>query len=132
MYSEQGKKTFPVFAPFSSTSTQFCLLIHCGINAQVDIYSFALVLWFMCTGERPLMGATQRTFLEAASRHQYLRPDLKPIVFKPIADLMERCWAADPKDRLPADKIVEWLTEMPLPSNPKKKASSSGDKCTVQ
>lgn len=103
-------------------------------NEKVDIYSFAMVLWFMCTGERPLLGANQKTFLDAAARHEYLRPDLKPITFKPIADLMEKCWAAKPTDRLPADKIVEWLSEMQLPSNPKKKASTAlhGDKCSVQ
>uniref|UniRef100_A0A7S0VJ15 Protein kinase domain-containing protein n=1 Tax=Hemiselmis tepida TaxID=464990 RepID=A0A7S0VJ15_9CRYP len=100
-------------------------------NEKVDIYSYGMVLWYMCTGERPLLGANQKTFLNAALHREHLRPDLRPIKYKPMADLMEDCWAGNADDRPAASEIVERLSQMQLPSNPKSKASGGRDKCTV-
>ena len=36
---------------------------------KVDIYSFAMVLWYMIHGERPLHTTSQRDFMAAAANN---------------------------------------------------------------
>jgi len=58
---------------------------------KVDVYSYGSVLFYMCTGEKPLDGKTQQDFLFAAQRRQHLLPDVTQIGYRPLADMMFRC-----------------------------------------
>mmetsp|Transcript_62463 Transcript_62463/g.147282 ORF Transcript_62463/g.147282 Transcript_62463/m.147282 type:complete len:757 (+) Transcript_62463:310-2580(+) len=104
-----------------------------GYNEKVDVYSYAFVIWFMCTGERPLANKVQADFLGSAQRHEAMRPDLRCITFRPLAELMHLAWDDAPAVRPTAAEAVEKLQVMKLPSNPREKAASkklmSGKQC---
>jgi len=104
-------------------------------NEKVDIYSYGFVLWYMCTGERPLNNKQQADFVNAANRHEPLRPDLSTIQYRPLAELMHCTWDASPSVRPDAGEVVNRLTAMKLPSNPREKACgrrfAGGKQCAV-
>eukprot|EP00286_Rhodomonas_abbreviata_P016968 CAMPEP_0181321362 /NCGR_PEP_ID=MMETSP1101-20121128/18639_1 /TAXON_ID=46948 /ORGANISM="Rhodomonas abbreviata, Strain Caron Lab Isolate" /LENGTH=551 /DNA_ID=CAMNT_0023429173 /DNA_START=243 /DNA_END=1898 /DNA_ORIENTATION=- len=88
---------------------------HEDYNDKVDVYSFGFVLWYMCTGELPLEGYTQENLLEAAAKHEDLRPDLNRIKFGPLKDLMRWCWAGEASHRPTAEDILLELDCMSAP-----------------
>jgi len=89
---------------------------HEHYDEKVDVYSFGLVLWYMCTGELPLDGRTQDELLQAAAARHDLRPDLTRIKFEPLRDLMRWCWAGEAKRRPTADDILMELDYMSAPA----------------
>jgi serine/threonine protein kinase len=47
----------------------------------VDVYSFAMVAWFVVHGEKPLLLTSEKDFLSAADNHIPLRPPLGHCMF---------------------------------------------------
>ena len=88
--------------------------VRCEENydAKVDIYSFGLVLWEMCTGRLPLHDATREDFMRAAARGENMRPPLDCIAFAPLRDLILWCWDGEPGARPTAEQVVNQLQHM--------------------
>ena len=81
-------------------------------DEKVDIYSFGLVLWGMCTGELPLQDKTRDEFIQAAALSQDWQPHVDRIAFAPLKDLMEMCWDKVPGQRPTAEAVLTLLQQM--------------------
>ena len=63
-------------------------------DSSVDLYSFALVLWFLIHGETPLNDTRPQDLYKAADKHVALRPPLDRVTFAPLVPLMQQvCFA---------------------------------------
>lgn len=92
-------------------------------SEKVDVYSYAMVLWFMIHGDRPLVGTLEKDFISAAENDIALRPTLGNVTYAPLKDLMQKCWEANPVGRMTAAQTVLDLKAMQLPKNPKQSAA---------
>jgi hypothetical protein len=113
---------------------------------QVDVYSFSMVLWYMCTGERPLAHCQPGDFFRAAAPPApstagvssgggggggALRPDLSVIRPARLRDLIAATWDPSAAARPAADEVVRWLADMaPSPSS-REKASVGKSRCAI-
>jgi serine/threonine protein kinase len=77
-------------------------------SEKVDVYSFALVVWEILTGELPFSNLDGP---QAAAQVAYtgLRPVIPPTCPAPLRNLLQRCWADDAKLRPDFKEIVESL-----------------------
>lgn len=90
------------------------------VNAQSDVYSFGLVLFYALTGQKLDMGGTQFQLVEKRRRV----PDLGAIDAR-IRPLLERMLQPDPKDRPQMAEIESWTIGTPKPVPPKSIERSS-------
>eukprot|EP00802_Teleaulax_amphioxeia_P008010 Tamp_08018.p1 GENE.Tamp_08018~~Tamp_08018.p1 ORF type:complete len:643 (-),score=136.48 Tamp_08018:467-2137(-) len=84
-------------------------------DESVDVYSYAMVLWYMIHGDVPLMDARTKDIFRAADSGNAMRPGLERITFAPFKDLIKKTWNDDPRARGTADDIVAALRSMRLP-----------------
>ncbi|XP_047311772.1 serine/threonine/tyrosine-protein kinase HT1-like [Impatiens glandulifera] len=77
-------------------------------NRKVDVYSFGIVLWELTTGLLPFQGMTpvQAAFAVAEKKE---RPQLWSRCQPGLAQLMKRCWVANPAKRPEFADIVSTL-----------------------
>jgi len=85
-------------------------------SEKVDVYSFALVVWEMLTGEIPFANLDGP---QAAAQVAYtnLRPAIPASCPAPLRGLIQRCWVDDAKSRPDFKDIVEELRAIQY-SNP--------------
>ena len=82
-------------------------------DKSVDVYSFGILLWEMCTAEKPFYGYSSGKHL-----HQVVlggqRPDLDRSCCWPrsLRLLMERCWAESPSERPTFTVIKQVLSDI--------------------
>ncbi|CAI5941032.1 unnamed protein product [Closterium sp. NIES-65] len=81
---------------------------HRGYDQRADVFSFAITMWEVLTGDLPYSGLTP---LQAAIGvlQRNLRPPIPPTLPPPIATLMARCWASDPADRADFSEVLTVL-----------------------
>lgn len=75
--------------------------IHTVSTEKSDVYSFAIVVWVILTGEEPYANARSEDHISQCVRNgnrpaESLIPDDTPTE---IVDLMKRCWDPDPQKR---------------------------------
>eukprot|EP00051_Salpingoeca_urceolata_P003512 m.58315 g.58315 ORF g.58315 m.58315 type:complete len:324 (-) comp12857_c1_seq1:55-1026(-) len=93
-------------------------------DESVDIFSFAMVAWYMHTGERPFRTMNGDEAVRATSQGR--RPNTKGIALG-MAQIIEACWSADPEQRPTASELVERIDALsPLPG------ASKRDSCAIQ
>ncbi|KAK8891099.1 hypothetical protein M9Y10_028304 [Tritrichomonas musculus] len=81
----------------------------CCDGRKSDIYSFAIVMYVIMTGDKPY-----NNFMKPIGIINYVKNDHKrPVFNKPIPDcyrdLIEKCWSENPDDRPSGEDIVDIL-----------------------
>ncbi|KAH0790738.1 TKL family protein kinase [Histomonas meleagridis] len=65
---------------------------------KVDVYSFAILLWEMLTGETPFEGMTAFQIMLGVTQNNQ-RPPIPEDTPDGLRTLIENCWESNPKDR---------------------------------
>ena len=82
---------------------------HAKYDELIDVYSFAIILWELLTSRLPY--ADMPSLAAAAGVvERNLRPPVPPDAPPAVADLLQRCWAAEPAVRPPFTRVCEELT----------------------
>jgi serine/threonine-protein kinase TNNI3K len=76
-----------------------------------DVHSFAMVLWQICTLEKPYAVAVSSQFLHQLLVKEKRRPQLHRIQSNTIKDLLALAWHPDPNLRPTFDHITTVLQD---------------------
>ncbi|XP_043810046.1 serine/threonine-protein kinase STY17 isoform X2 [Manihot esculenta] len=84
---------------------------HKPYDYKADVFSFAIVLWELLTGELPYSYLTP---LQAAVGvvQKGLRPTIPKNAHPKLAELLERCWRQDPSQRPNFSEIIDILKQI--------------------
>ncbi|GAB2286499.1 Serine/threonine-protein kinase sty13 [Dionaea muscipula] len=84
------------------------MIQHRPYTQKVDVYSFGVVLWELITGMLPFqnMTAVQAAF---AVVNKGVRPIIPNDCLPVLAEIMTRCWDANPDVRPPFSNVVKML-----------------------
>jgi serine/threonine protein kinase len=81
-------------------------------SKKVDIYSFAIIMWEICSGIRPYAG-TAHDINMARDICEGKRPPVPPGTPAFYSELMKSCWDANPRNRPDAAEVLKtvyhWL-----------------------
>ena len=81
---------------------------HGVYNSKVDVYSFAIVMWEVLTGNYPYAGLDQQQIVAQVLVND-ARPEIPDGAPQPYVDLMRRCWDRSPDVRPTFDQIIKIL-----------------------
>uniref|UniRef100_A0A0D9X5H6 non-specific serine/threonine protein kinase n=1 Tax=Leersia perrieri TaxID=77586 RepID=A0A0D9X5H6_9ORYZ len=86
---------------------------HRPYDQKVDVYSFGIVLWELVTGNLPFanMTAVQAAF---AVVNKGVRPAIPYDCLPALAEIMTRCWDANPDSRPPFTEVVSMLEQVEM------------------
>ena len=84
---------------------------HSTHPLQVDVYSFAIILWELITRQEPY-GGQKGVQIAYAAAEQGLRPEIPDYAPADYAELMQRCWAPNPDDRPEFNSILKTLFQL--------------------
>jgi len=85
---------------------------YSNYNENVDCYSAAMVLWYMCMADRPFGDLDADLIMAGAANG--LRPELSSIERrhgKNMSDAIKSCWEADPAKRSSAEQLLDSMRE---------------------
>jgi serine/threonine protein kinase len=101
-----------------------------GSSLKSDVYSFGMVLYEVCSLQRPFGHCKSYESLEEAARSTS-RPSLDCIPSKAVQALIQECWNPDPAARPSFEGIHRSLIEEVAPGNPMANADNE-DKSQVR
>ncbi|KAK9828952.1 hypothetical protein WJX72_003004 [[Myrmecia] bisecta] len=84
------------------------LLRNGKMTRAVDVYSFGMLMWELCTG-LPLYGGMTAPEVYHKVVYEGHRPDVPSHCPEAYAALMQRCWAEDPDARPTFDEVTKAL-----------------------
>jgi serine/threonine protein kinase len=84
-------------------------LTSADYSFESDVYSFAVVLWELCTLEKPFSRARNSLQLAKQVILWRQRPTLGPIASPDIRCLLKTCWEPNPDLRLSFSSVVDFL-----------------------
>ncbi|MCD8524339.1 MAG: protein kinase [Gammaproteobacteria bacterium] len=93
------------------------------VTPASDVYSFGWLLWSLYTGKMPFDGEENDALLRAIEARN-LREEMPKDCPQAYADLVNACWAADPRHRPDWDEILSTLSQ---PLHPPRPVSPSGE-----
>lgn len=84
-------------------------------DEKADIYSFALIMYFMSSGRDPFWerGKNPEVILQAYGKGEEPRPNLND-AHASVRPIMKDSWAVDPKDRPDARELTKRFHEVPV------------------
>ncbi|KAG9287962.1 hypothetical protein G9A89_017557 [Geosiphon pyriformis] len=77
-----------------------------------DIYSFSMLLWELATGKPPFYDFSHDHILIMVILNGQRPKITSPLIPPCIAEIIVKCWDADPKNRLTADEVANKLLNM--------------------
>ena len=80
--------------------------IKIGYGRPVDVYSFGVLLWQLCSKQRPFECIRTTDEFESRVFMGDYRPDIDNRWPTPVQNVMKHCWQQRPKSR-PAMKVVK-------------------------
>eukprot|EP00903_Cladosiphon_okamuranus_P014520 g13468.t1 len=80
-------------------------------NEKADMYSYGVVLWELCTLQKPFAGMSSHEHARKVFRHG-MRPALDSRWPQELKSLMESCWHAEPDQRPDAAQAVKTLSQV--------------------
>ncbi|CAN0084219.1 unnamed protein product [Phaeothamnion confervicola] len=82
-------------------------------NEKADVYGFGLILWEMAAMKKPFEGLGRSSFFElVVDDATRMRPPINKKWPKPFVELLQQCWAADPRQRARLDDVSTRLKAM--------------------
>mmetsp|Transcript_29102 Transcript_29102/g.60896 ORF Transcript_29102/g.60896 Transcript_29102/m.60896 type:complete len:307 (-) Transcript_29102:88-1008(-) len=91
-------------------SLYFCLNENApSYSFSADVYSFAMLLWQICTLQKPFGELKNFEALKKAVLVKKSRPSLDGIACPQVQQLLEACWAQDPSARPTFDQVQDQL-----------------------
>ena len=82
-------------------------------NEKAEVYTWALLFWEMCSGERPYLGVKPSTF-EVEVCQKAFRPDMTKCKnwTAPLKALVDKCWSNDIAERPTFLELVRQLAKI--------------------
>ncbi|KAL7563368.1 hypothetical protein ACA910_014205 [Epithemia clementina (nom. ined.)] len=97
-----------------------------GYNLSVDVYSFGILLWELCSAEKPFYGYSSNKHMQLVvlggerpkmdSAHTHLWPVA-------LQNLMKTCWSTNPAQRPTFTQIIQVLEQKVCCLNPSRSGS---------
>ncbi|XP_030745564.1 mitogen-activated protein kinase kinase kinase 11-like isoform X3 [Sitophilus oryzae] len=84
---------------------------HSTFSKASDVWSYGVLLWELLTGEVPYKGIDTLAVAYGVAVNKLTLP-IPSTCHQPWKDLMERCWASDPHDRPPFERILQDLDDI--------------------
>jgi hypothetical protein len=99
----------------------------------VDVYSFALIVFWIYSGVRPLINFKNPIHAVRAASLEDVRPPLEVVHNPRMKELLTRAWDKDPAKRPTFEEIVDFLDDNGLQPDAGGKGGKSdgGPKCSV-
>lgn len=80
-------------------------------DEKVDIYAFALIMYFLTSGKTPFFYISPQDLVELYAAGEEPRPDASDC-HRAFRGLVSTCWAAKPEDRPSAEEVLRTLLEI--------------------
>jgi serine/threonine protein kinase len=80
-------------------------------DEKVDIYSMAMIFWYILHGVRPFEGVQPNLVAELTSCRG-IRPSLEGLYWPEMANMISRMWSDKPSDRPSSKAILDELNSM--------------------
>jgi len=85
-------------------------------DEKVDIYSMAMIFWFICHGQRPFEGVQPELVADLTSARG-MRPSMEALNWPELAPLIDCMWGDKPADRPSSADILEELGKLGIASD---------------
>ena len=96
--------------------------IKIGYGRPVDVYSFGVLLWQLCSKQRPFECIRTTDEFESRVFMGDYRPDIDDRWPTPVQNIIKFCWQQRPKSR-PAIKVVKAALDTVLSKQPVQQAN---------
>lgn len=81
-------------------------------SSSSDVYAFAMIIYNIITNEKPFSNISSKDIYDLVCNHK-ARPEIKESVSVFYRNLIQRCWAQDPKERPSFDEIIYHMKTNP-------------------
>lgn len=90
---------------------------HEDYNEKVDVYSYAMIVYWIYTGVRPLTTIEPITAARMVAE-DLKRPNMNGVKIPEVKKLLEDCWQDDPDARPSFEEIVQRLEGLKTKTKP--------------
>ena len=83
-----------------------------GIDTSTDVYSFGVLLWELCTLQKPFQKFTSHEEFMRVVIHGNWRPAVVTIPISAVQQLIQRCWDSNRSNRPTFEEIIAILEDV--------------------